>query len=302
MKTTQFFFGILLLCDLTFAVAQSKKTNTAEKIPTYSFDLQGHRGARGLAPENTIPAFKKALELGVITLEMDVVVTKDKQIVVSHEPWLNDQVTLDTNHKNISKEDGLAYKIFEHTYQEVRAFDVGSFGNVLFPEQLKEKVSKPLLSEVIAFAEAINPKIKYNIEIKSTPEEEKSGYQPTVQEFADLVIAQVQKMLPIDRVIIQSFDPRVLQYIHKVYPNYTLAYLVFENNFNKNIADLGFKPQIYSPYYILLNPAEVKVMHQNKMKVIPWTVNKREEMEALLAMGVDGIITDYPNLALPLRK
>jgi glycerophosphoryl diester phosphodiesterase len=163
-------------------------------------------------------------------------------------------------------------------------------------------VSKPLLSEVIAFAEAINPEIKYNIEIKSTPDEEKSGYQPSVQEFADLVIAQVQKMLPTDRVTIQSFDPRVLKYIHKVYPNFTLAYLVFENNFNTNIADLGFKPQIYSPYYVLLNPAEVKVIHQNKMKVIPWTVNKREEMESLLSMGVDGIITDYPNLALPLRK
>jgi glycerophosphoryl diester phosphodiesterase len=302
MKIAQFILGALLISNFSYTVAQSKKTTTIAQPITYDFDLQGHRGARGLAPENTIPAFKKALELGVNTLELDVVVSKDKLLVVSHEPWLNDQVTMDANTKKISKEEGLAYKIFEYTYQDLSLYDVGSLGNILFPQQVKEKVSKPLLSAVIAYAEAINPKIKYNIEIKSTPEEEKNGYQPNIEEFADLLVKELKATLPINRVIIQSFDPRVLQYLHKTYPEYTLAHLVFENDYKKNSADLGFIPQIYSPYYALLNPTEIATMHQNNMLVIPWTVNEPEDMKRLLAMGVDGIITDYPNLALPFRK
>jgi glycerophosphoryl diester phosphodiesterase len=269
---------------------------------TYNFELQGHRGSRGLAPENTIPAFKKALEIGVNTLELDVVISKDKQVVVSHEPWLNYKITSDSLRNPLTEKEGLAFSLYQHSYKEISTFDVGSRGNALFPEQEKQKVSKPLLTEVIAMAESVNPKILYNIEIKSTTEDEAKGFQPNVKEFSDILIALLKEKLPLDRVVIQSFDTRVLQYIHSTYPEYVLSYLVEKDNFKKNSEKLGFVPPIYSPYSILLTPAEVNEIHKKKVRVIPWTVNNVEEMKKLLSMGVDGLITDYPNLALPLRN
>ena len=156
---------------------------------------------------------------------------------------------------------------------------------------------------MIAFAEAKNDKIRYNVEIKSTPTDEKNGFQPSVAEFSDLVIAQLKKAkLPLEKITVQSFDPRVLEYIHKTYPAFTLAFLTYQNDFETNLKMLSFVPKIYSPYFILLNKEEVKTIQNKNMKVIPWTVNKKDDMINLLNMGVDGIITDYPNIAIPLRK
>jgi glycerophosphoryl diester phosphodiesterase/pimeloyl-ACP methyl ester carboxylesterase len=269
----------------------------------FDFELQGHRGARGLAPENTIPAFKKALDIGVNTLEIDVVISRDNQVVVSHEPWLNYQITSDAKGSAITKEAALAFNIYKNKYKTVKKYDVGAFGNPKFPEQEKLKTYKPLLAEVIKYAETINPAILYNIEIKSTPVEEANGYQPSVKEFSDLLISELKKSnLPLNRITIQSFDPRVLEYFHKIYPNYQLSFLTFENNFDTNMKALSFIPSIYSPYHVLLNDTEVEKIHQKNMKVIPWTVNNKEDMIRLLTMNVDGIITDYPNIAIPLRK
>ena len=274
-----------------------------EKTKQYSFDLQGHRGARGLSPENTIQAFKKALDLGVNTLELDVVISKDNKVVVSHEPWLNEEVTLDAKGKNITKKDALAFNIYKNKYKKIKSYDVGSIGNPKFLEQKKEKAYKPLLSELITFAEAKNDQIRYNVEIKSTPKDEKNGFQPSVAEFSDLVIEQLKNAkLSLEKITVQSFDPRVLEYIHKTYPAFTLAFLTYKNDFETNMKMLSFKPKIYSPYFILLNKEEVKRIQNKKMKVIPWTVNKKNDIVNLLKMGVDGIITDYPNIAIPLRK
>ncbi|WP_405606727.1 glycerophosphodiester phosphodiesterase family protein [Polaribacter sp. Asnod1-A03] len=274
-----------------------------EKEQKFNFDLQGHRGARGLSPENTIQAFEKALDLGVNTLELDVVISKDNKVVVSHEPWLNDEVTLDAKGNKITKEDAKAFNMYKNKYKKIKSYDVGSIGNPKFLEQKKEKAYKPLLSEVITFSEAKNDEIRYNIEIKSTPNDEKNGFQPSVAEFSDLVIAQLKEAkLPLEKITVQSFDPRVLEYIHKTYPEFTLAFLTYQNDFETNMKMLSFMPKVYSPFYILLNRKEVEIIHNNNMKIIPWTVNKKEEMVDLLKMGVDGIITDYPNIAVPIRK
>ena len=274
-----------------------------EKEQKFDFDLQGHRGARGLSPENTIQAFNKALDLGVNTLELDVVISKDNKVVVSHEPWLNEEVTLDAKGNKITKETALAFNMYKNNYRKIKSYDVGSIGNPKFLEQRKEIAYKPLLSEVITFAEAKNSEIRYNVEIKSTPTDEEKGYQPSVAEFSNLVIEQLKNSkLPLERITVQSFDPRVLEYIHKTYPEFTLAFLTYQNNFETNLKMLSFVPEIYSPYFILLNKEEVKNIHNKNMKVIPWTVNKKEDMVNLLHMDVDGIITDYPNIAIPLRK
>ncbi len=274
-----------------------------QKEQTYDFELQGHRGARGLEPENTILAFKKALDLGVNTLELDVVITKDHKVVVSHEPWLNYELTLDADGNTISEDEALAFNIYANKYKVIKKYDVGSLGNPKFPEQRKVKTYKPLLSEVINYVEAVNSDILYNIEIKSTPADEAKGFQPSVNEFSDLLISELKKAnLPLDRVVVQSFDPRVLEYLHQTYPEYTLSFLTYQDDFKTNMKQLSFVPEIYSPYYPLLNNNEVEIIHNKNMKVIPWTVNKKQEMISLLNMGVDGIITDYPDIAIPLKN
>jgi len=272
----------------------------AQYIPR--FDVQGHRGARGLKPENTIPGFLTALDSGVMTLEMDVVITKDKQVVLSHEPWISPKICLDAKGDTLSGADEREFNMYQLTYAEVKQFDCGSKGNVSFPMQEKMATAKPLLQDVIV---AVETHIRnftlyeadYNIEIKSSPEGDKK-FHPTVQEYSDLVYALVNDYLPLERIVIQSFDLRVLQYWHKKYPEVRLALLIEnKNSIEVNLQQLGFNPSIYSPYFKLLTKEKVQYLHKKKIRIIPWTVNEEADMLALKGMGVDGFITDYPDRA-----
>jgi glycerophosphoryl diester phosphodiesterase len=272
----------------------------SQKLPT--FDVQGHRGARGIKPENTIPAFIAALDLGVTTLEMDLAITNDNQVIVSHEPWMSAAYCLTPSGKEISEKEEMKYNIYKMTYNEVKLWDCGSKGNVRFPEQEKTKSVKPLLSDVIVAAENhiksyTRYEVDYNMEIKSMPEGD-NKFHPTPEVFSDMVYQLIDQYLPLERVVIQSFDFRVLKYWHTKYPNVRLAALV-ENlkTIDENIKDLGFTPAIYSPDYKLLSKSEVKYCHDLGMKVIPWTVNDKTEMLELKTWEVDGFITDYPNRA-----
>jgi glycerophosphoryl diester phosphodiesterase len=265
-----------------------------------SLDWQGHRGCRGLLPENSIPAFKKALDLGVTTLELDVVISKDKQVVVSHDPFFSSEFCLDTAGKSIDSAQEKQHNLYQYTYEQIKAFDCGSKPHLRFPEQQKMKVYKPLLSEVFTEMEKYRkekklPLFSYNIEIKSEPAGD-NVYQPGVAEFSQLVYTVIKDHIFTERIILQSFDFRVLRYWKEHYPDFHLAALV-ENtrSVEKNLADLGFTPQIYSPYYELLTHRVVEKIHQSGMRLIPWTVNTVAEMKKLKAWGVDGIITDYPN-------
>lgn len=277
---------------------------SAQYIP--KFDLQGHRGARGLKPENTIPAFLEALNNGVTTLELDVVITGDKQVLVSHEPFMSSEMCLKPDGTTISQDEQMRYNIYKMSYAETQQFDCGLKPHPRFPNQQKLKVTKPLLRNVIASAEDhiksyTSYEVDYNIEIKSVKGEE-GKYQPSVQEFSDLVYQVIDQYLPWERVVIQSFDFRVLQYWHKKYPNVRLAALV-ENqmSYESNLTKLGFTPSVYSPNFTLLKShAAVAALKKKKIRVIPWTVNEPEDMKRMKAWGVDGIITDYPNRALEL--
>lgn len=286
---------ILLTLLMTSPAALSQK-----KLPF--FDVQGHRGARGLKPENTIPAFITALDSGVTTIELDLAITKDRKIVVSHEPWMSADICLDPEGNEISKKEERDYNIYAMTYEEVKKFDCGSLGNKKFPEQEKMKVSKPLLSDVIVAVEDYIKsytlyEVDYNIELKSGPDGD-NKFHPIPSEFSDMVYALLDQYLPMDRVIIQSFDFRVLQYWHEKYPNIKLAALLEDRKpVETHLKELGFYPTIYSPYYRILNRAKVEELHEKKIKVIPWTVNEISDMLSLKGMGVDGFITDYPNRA-----
>lgn len=298
-------FILMLLLTFPSLNAHSQNEKAISKSKTYKFDLQGHRGARGLAPENTLSAFQKALELGVNTLELDVVVTKDNQVVVSHEPWMNAEICLDAEGNEIKKADEKTFNIYQLTYEEVKAFDCGSKFNPAFPEQELESAYKPLLSEVLHMADSLSKnhgkKIKYNIELKSLPEGDEI-YHPKPADFVKLVMEVLQKETKLKRVNLQSFDFRILQELHKTYPEVRLAALVYNTDFETGLTELGFEPEIYSPYFPLVTKKLVKEAHAKDMKVIPWTVNEPEEMKTLLKLGVDGLITDYPDRALKLRK
>jgi len=290
---------------MILAVLFCMAASATAQIYIPKFDVQGHRGCRGLQPENTIPAFITALDSGVTTIEMDLAVTADKQIIVSHEPWMAAAFCLDPYGKEIKAKDEMKNNIYQMTYEQIKQWDCGSKKNERFPEQQKLKISKPLLYEVIIAVENhiksfSRYEVDYNIEIKSSPEGD-DKFHPGTAEFSDLVYDLIDQYLPWDRVVVQSFDFRVLKYWHEKHPEVRLAALV-ENlkSIDQNIRTLGFRPSIYSPAYQLLSRSEVKYVHELGMRCIPWTVNDKKEMQELKGWNVDGFITDYPNLAKQL--
>lgn len=267
----------------------------------FSYDLQGHRGARGLMPENTIPAMIKALDLGVTTLELDLAVTNDGVIIVSHEPWMNPLICQTPDGSQIPVGDQ-GNNIYKMNFSEVLKYDCGSKTHQGFPKQVNFNAVKPKLVDLFYAVEKYVkdfglPQPHYNIEIKSQPDGD-GIYHPAPQDFSDKVFQLINGRIDWERINIQSFDFRVLQYYHKTYPDVVLAVLVEDASKSlEQIEELGFQPKIYSPYFPKLTSETVAALHEKGMKVIPWTVNTTEQMAILLDLGVDGIITDYPNLA-----
>lgn len=274
----------------------------AAQNPVAKFDVQGHRGARGLAPENTIPAMMKALDLGVTTLELDVVITADRQVLVSHESWMHADICLDSNGREMSSSRAKQLNIYQMRYNDITSFDCGSKKVSRFPEQEKRPVHKPLLSDLIQVCERYTrergmPAVRYNIEIKSSPAGDRKDH-PLPDEFADLVLQVIREKYITDRTTIQSFDIRPLQYLHQLNAPVKLAYLTEnEDDLQLITKKLGFIPDCLSPNFKLVDKTLVAACHLQNIQLIPWTVNEIEDMEKLLKMGVDGLITDYPDRA-----
>lgn len=291
---------LLLLVALIFACHASKK-NSNQVLP--AFDIEGHRGCRGLMPENTIPAMMKALELGVTTLEMDAVITKDKQVILSHEPFFNHDITTGPDGKYVTEQDERNLNIYKMTYAQTQTYDVGLKPHPRFPNQKRLKATKPLLKEVIENVEAYHKlnggrTVFYNIETKTQPATD-GIYHPSPGEFVNTLMNVINGANIGDRVIIQSFDFRTLQILHKRYPAIKTAALVEDfdkRSLEEQLKALGFKPTIYSPHYSLVNKELIAKCHEQQIKVIPWTVNDKTKIDELKALGVDGIITDYPDL------
>lgn len=268
-----------------------------------TFDKQGHRGCRGIMPENTIPAMLKAVELGVTTLEMDIVFTKDSVAILSHEPFFNHEITTGPGGKYIDEKDERKYNIYQMGYKETQQYDVGLKPHPRFASQQKVKTTKPSLAALIDSVElylSINnlPKVDYNIETKTSPATD-NIYHPAPEEFVMQLMKVIKSKGIENRVIIQSFDFRTLQVLHKHYPAVRTAMLIEDydkRTLAKQLKALGFTPTIYSPAYSLVNKEMVEACHSKKIKIIPWTVNDKATIDALKLLGVDGIISDYPNL------
>ncbi len=264
------------------------------------FDIQGHRGCRGLMPENSIPGFLKAIDLGVTTIEMDVVVSADGKTVVSHDPYISSKFCVNELGMPIAKKKEKDINIFRMLYENVRLFDCGITGNKDFPGQEKVSVYKPLLIEAIQACEqhvkaSGKTEIRYNIEIKSAPSGD-NVFHPAPELYTRLVHEALRDIVPPERVVIQSFDVRILQFWKMRYPEYKISYLLSGAKSSKKVIDeLGFTPDVFSPYYKKVNKRIVDDWHKLSVRVIPWTVNNVSDMKKLIAMGVDGLITDYPD-------
>ena len=267
---------------------------------TGNIDWQGHRGCRGLIPENTVIAFTNALDFPQITtLEMDVVISADQQVVVSHDPWMSDVICTDPQGNPISETDARSFNLYKMNYSEIRKFDCGRRPHPDFPTQQKIPAFKPTLADVFAKVEQFCSIKKralpaFNIEIKAQPDWD-GIYTPEPSQFVALVLQVIRNFDHPEKITIQSFDPRVLQEMKKQAPEIKLAWLTESPNYEKEFKALGFKPDIYSPYHMLLTEKVILALHKQGIQVIPWTVNDTERMTFLMGIGVDGIITDYPN-------
>ena len=286
-----------------------------------SLDLQGHRGARGLLPENTLPAFARALTIGVTTLELDTAITRDGVVVVSHDATLNPDITRDAKGQWIKRDDIAINAI---GFAELQQYDVGRINPQSvyagrFPDQKPLDGTRiPRLAEVFALARnAGNNHVRFNIETKISPEHAQRTLPPA--EFARALIALIRAEQLEARVTIQSFDWRTLQVVQQEAPQITTVYLTAQQSWQDNIrarnssspwtADRhisqfgGSLPRlvngaggtIWSPYFGDVTQDAVREAQQLGLKVIVWTVNESRDMERMIDFGVDGIISDYPD-------
>ncbi len=276
-----------------------------DRLPE-GFDLQGHRGAMGLKPENTLPSFYKAVDLGVSTIEFDLAVSREHRLVISHEPWFRSNICLQPDGSPIPREEERSFRLYEYDYETIAQFDCGSLQHPSHPDQKNFFASKPLMVDAIEAVDEYvrslgREPVRFNIELKSNP----AWYGtliPNPEVFARLLHEELLKLereleTPIlERISIQSFDPRTLHSFRDIAPTVPLVILrSTEETVDEHIDHFGFLPEIYSPNYRILTPEHVTRAHDLGMLVIPYTVNKPEDMQRMVDYGVDGLITDYPN-------
>lgn len=267
--------------------------------------IYAHRGARGVYPENTLEGFIYSAGLRIYGIEMDVVISADKKVVVSHEPWMNPKTCTKPNNSKISF---LRRKnLYRMKYETIRQYDCGLRGNPDFPEQKRIPAYKPLLGEVITKVEAYIqthnlPPIVYNIEIKSNWVSD-NQQQPPPAEFVKLVLDELAPFNINNRVLIQSFDMRPLNIIYEAKQGYMIGMLVKSPRLiGARLKGLSFIPDTCGLYYKYANEKWIKRIHNKGMKVLVWTENEIGDMREHIVAGVDGIITDYPERAIAVTK
>lgn len=270
-----------------------------------AFDLQGHRGARGLAPENTLAAFDRALALGVHTLELDTVVTRDDQVVVAHDPTLNPNLARDDSGRFI---DAPGAPIRSLTLAELRRFDVGRLRlgtryAQAHPDQRPADGQRiPTLAEVFALVRERRADVRFNIETKITAQQPELA--PGPEAFVRLLLAEIERAGMGERVSLQSFDWRTLEAAQRLAPAIPTVYLSAQQSWLDNVpAGTVSVPAlvkraggaVWSPFFGDLTPERLKEAHGLGLKVIVWTVNAEGDIERMLDWGVDGIISDRPD-------
>ena len=270
-------------------------------------EVQAHRGGMGLWPENTIVAMKNAIDLGVDVLELDLLISRDSLVVVSHEEVMSSEYVTKPDGSRVTKAEEGSLVLFKMPYDSIRCYDTGLAGDSRYPVRARIAACKPLLSELLDETESYARmkgirNLRYNIEIKASKGKEKSGMAPDYKTFTDLCMAVILYKQLGNRVTIQSFDVRVLNYLHEKYPGTRTSYLIYlsATDFDKNLAKLNFVPDVYSPKYTFVDAATVAKAHAAGMEILPWTADEESDLRKLARLGVDGVITNYPDRALRL--
>jgi glycerophosphoryl diester phosphodiesterase len=262
--------------------------------------VQGHRGARAVRPENTLSAFRYALEIGVDVLELDLVVSKDEVLVINHNLWVNQNLCLKDGKKIEQK-----LPLIEMTLQQIKQFDCGSRKNTRFPQQVPQRGERiPTLKELFSLVKDSQLEgsegVRFNIETKlnrTRPE-----LSPTPQRFAELLVAEIQASPFRDRVIVQSFDYRTLKWVKQLDPGIGVAQLSEQSFVDLVAAARSVQADYVSPDWESLTAGMVREFHANGIKVAPWTANTPEAWDHLISIGVDDIITDDPQALIKYLK
>ena len=289
--------------------------------PALAFDVEGHRGTRGLAPENTLSAFRRAVQIGVTTIETDMAVTRDDVVVISHDPFLNPDLVRGPDGQWLASKGPPIYTL---TLAELRRYQLGRTNPVSqyarqFPDQQSVDGERfPLLAELFELGKASGKPVRFNIETKITPTA--GADTPDPAKFAKLVITAVREADMAHRVTIQSFDWRTLIEVKRIAPEIETSCLTIQTQNDDTVKSANGGPspwhagldprdhggslpalvkaagcQTWSMFWRNLTPKELADAHALGLKVLPWTVNDRSEMKRLIDLGVDGIITDYPD-------
>jgi len=274
----------------------------------YHVDVQAHRGGMGLYPEESLAAMKNAVDLGVNTLEMDMCITQDLKVILSHDPYFHHRYSTRPDGTPVMEGDPKDY-LYTMPYSEILKWDVGMKENPDWPEKHCMPAAKPLVSDVIAGVEAyvkekgLSP-VSYNIEIKSEPGEGEGVLWPEYHQFVDLCIEVLDSFDLGKRLVIQSFDERALDYINEKYPGHILSYLLesWEKDLDEEMSKISFVPEWLSPAHENVDSTLMENAHGLGMKVVTWTVDEPEEMNRLMDLKVEGIISNYPDRLVKAAK
>ena len=269
------------------------------------FEIHGHRGARGLVPENSMPGFVLGLREGADVLEMDMCISADGEIIISHEPWMSPTICMDPEKNALASDQPRKHNLYKMTAEEIASFDCGSVPHPDFPSQRNLPAYKPTLDQVIKLTETVplldGTLARYNLEIKHSAELE-NEFCPDAASFARIVLEKVNALGIADRTCIQSFSAPALEAVHRLDPNMKTSWLVgTEGSVDSQLQKLTFKPDIYSPNWKLIDAEDVRLLQDQNIRVIPWTVNEQDDLFAMMEMGVNGIITDRPDVLYKMR-
>ena len=267
-------------------------------------DVQAHRGGAGLMPENTIEAMKNALDMGVNTLELDLQISQDGQVVVSHDAYFHSRYATRPDGSEVQPGDPKEY-IYTMPYSEVRKYDTGKRPSTVWPEKACLPTYKPLASDLIDFVEkyvadnGLTP-VRYNIEVKSKKGKGEGKNWPEYHEFVDKCLELLLSKNLGDRLVVQSFDTRALDYMHEKYPQVVLSYLVDAKagSFDEFMSKINFTPTWLSPHHSMVDEELCAKSRELGMKLVPWTVDTPEDIKRMIDLKVDAIISNYPDRVL----
>lgn len=270
-------------------------------------DVQAHRGGAGLMPENTLEAMIAAVDLGVNTLEFDLVLSGDGQVVVSHDLYFHSRYSIRPDSSLVVRGEPKEW-LYKMSYEDIKKYDVGSRSCDVWPDKACFPAVKPLASELIDSIEcytrenSLSP-MRYNIEVKSNAGSGEGVDWADYKVFSDACLEVLLSKQLGDRLVVQCFDTRALNYMHSKYPEVRYSYLIPADvtDVQAALSALDFTPTWVSPHYSMTDEELVSKCHENGMRIVPWTVDQDEDIKRMLSLGVDAVISNYPDRLLANR-